>query len=181
MHIQHHRLDGATFIPSPNHDERKAMDDISLIVIHGITLPPHQFGGEGITQLFTNRLDAAEHPYYAGIAHLRVSAHVLIRRTGEVIQYVPFDKRAWHAGESSYQGRKVCNDFSIGIELEGTDDSPYEDIQYVRLNAVIEALLATYPALSRERITGHEHIAPGRKTDPGPCFDWARLAKQGLA
>lgn len=176
MNIRQHRLDGAIFIPSPNHDERPAGDDISLIVIHGITLPPNQFGGEGITQLFTNTLDAGAHPYYAGIAHLRVSAHVLIRRSGDIIQYVPFDKRAWHAGESNYQGRTVCNDFSIGIELEGTDDRAYEDVQYRSLNAVIDALIENYPTLSRERITGHEYIAPGRKTDPGPFFDWGRLS-----
>ena len=170
-----HRLCEARFIPSPNHDERRAPDDLSLIVIHCISLPPGQFGAEGVTQLFTNTLDPDEHPYYAGIAHLRVSAHLLIRRTGELVQYVPFDRRAWHAGVSCYQGREVCNDFSIGIELEGTDDSPYEDIQYSRLNEVIDALLAAYPTLSREHITGHEHIAPARKTDPGSGFDWSRL------
>ena len=171
-----HRLSEAHFIPSPNSDERRAPDDLSLIVIHCISLPPGQFGTEGVTQLFTNTLDPDEHPYYAGIAHLRVSAHVLIRRTGELIQYVPFDRRARHAGESCYGDREDCNDFSIGIELEGTDDSPYEDIQYARLNDVIDALLAAYPSLSREHITGHEHIAPARKTDPGPGFDWSRLA-----
>ena len=175
MNIINHLLDAARFIPSPNHDQRPSTDDLSLIVIHCISLPPGQFGTEGINQLFTNALDPAEHPYYAGIAHLRVSAHLLIRRTGELIQYVPFNRRAWHAGISCYQGREVCNDFSIGIELEGTDYSAYEAIQYDRLDAVIAALLAHYPTLSREHITGHEHIAPGRKTDPGPFFDWSRL------
>ena len=175
MRILDHRLEGARFIPSPNHDERQTPDDLSLIVIHCISLPPGQFGTEGVTQLFTNTLNPDEHPYYAGIAHLRVSAHLLIRRTGELVQYVPFNRRAWHAGVSCYAGREVCNDFSIGIELEGTDDTPYEDIQYERLNAVIEALLAAYPTLSREHITGHEHIAPGRKTDPGVFFEWSRL------
>ena len=175
MRILDHRLEGARFIPSPNHDERQTPDDLSLIVIHCISLPPGQFGTEGVTQLFTNALNPDEHPYYAGIAHLRVSAHLLIRRTGELVQYVPFNRRAWHAGVSCYAGREVCNDFSIGIELEGTDDTPYEDIQYERLNAVIEALLAAYPTLSREHITGHEHIAPGRKTDPGVFFEWSRL------
>ncbi len=175
MKIIDHRLCEARFIPSPNHDERQASDDLSLIVIHCISLPQGQFGAEGVTQLFTNTLDPDEHPYYAGIAHLRVSAHLLIRRTGELIQYVPLDRRAWHAGASCYRGREVCNDFSIGIELEGTDDSSYEDVQYSRLNEVIDALLAAYPTLSREHITGHEHIAPSRKTDPGSGFDWSRL------
>ena len=175
MRILDHRLEGARFIPSPNHDERQTPDDLSLIVIHCISLPPGQFGTEGVTQLFTNTLNPDEHPYYAGIAHLRVSAHLLIRRTGELVQYVPFNRRAWHAGVSCYAGREVCNDFSIGIELEGTDDTPYEDIQYERLNAVIDALLTAYPTLSREHITGHEHIAPGRKTDPGVFFEWSRL------
>ena len=175
MRILDHRLEGARFIPSPNHDERQTPDDLSLIVIHCISLPPGQFGTEGVTQLFTNALNPDEHPYYAGIAHLRVSAHLLIRRTGELVQYVPFNRRAWHAGVSCYAGREVCNDFSIGIELEGTDDTPYEDIQYERLNAVIDALLVAYPTLSREHITGHEHIAPGRKTAPGVFFEWSRL------
>ena len=175
MRIIDHRLEGARFIPSPNHDERQTPDDLSLIVIHCISLPQGEFGTEGVTQLFTNTLNPDEHPYYAGIAHLRVSAHLLIRRTGELIQYVPFNRRAWHAGVSCYAAREVCNDFSIGIELEGTDDSAYEDIQYAQLNAVIDALLTAYPTLSREHITGHEHIAPGRKTDPGTFFDWSRL------
>lgn len=175
MNIIDHRLEAALYLPSPNCDERRSPDDVSLIVIHCISLPPGQFGTQGVSQLFTNRLDPGEHPYYAGIAHLRVSAHVLIRRTAELIQFVPFNRRAWHAGVSCYQGRSVCNDFSIGIELEGTDDSPYEDIQYECLNAVVDALLNTYPTLARERIAGHEHIAPGRKTDPGRCFDWSRL------
>jgi AmpD protein len=175
MKITNHRLEAAHFIPSPNCDERQSPEDLSLIVIHCISLPPGQFGTEGVTQLFTNTLNPAEHPYYEGIAHLKVSAHLLIQRTGKLIQYVPFDQRAWHAGVSCYGDRTVCNDFSIGIELEGTDDAPYEDIQYRQLTAVIDALLAAYPTLSRQHITGHEHIAPGRKTDPGPFFDWARL------
>ena len=179
MKIADHRLLEARFIPSQNHDARRRPDDLGLIVIHCISLPPGQFGTEGITQLFTNRLDPDAHPYYAGIAQLRVSAHLLIRRSGEIIQYVPFDRRAWHAGASCYRGRETCNDFSIGIELEGTDDSPYEAIQYQHLNAVIDALLAAYPTLSRAHITGHEHIAPARKTDPGPHFDWSRLRQAG--
>lgn len=175
MKITDHRLDCALYIPSPNQDARPAPDDISLIVIHCISLPPAQFGTEGVTQLFTNALNPAEHPYYESIAHLRVSAHLLIRRTGELVQYVPFNQRAWHAGVSCYGERTVCNDFSIGIELEGTDDSPYEDIQYVQLKTVIDTLLSTYPTLSRDHITGHEHIARGRKTDPGIFFEWERL------
>lgn len=181
MKIIDHCIEGALFIPSPNCDERQAPDDLSLIVIHCISLPPGEFGTEGVTQLFTNTLNPGEHPYYEGIAHLRVSAHLLIRRTGELVQYVPFNQRAWHAGVSCYGDRTVCNDFSIGIELEGTDDSPYEEIQYVQLNAVIDALLAAYPTLSRQHITGHEHIAPGRKTDPGKCFDWTRLENHSQA
>jgi AmpD protein len=162
-------------IPSPNHDERPQTDDISLIVIHCISLPPGEFGGEWIDRLFTNTLPPDAHPYFEGIAHLRVAAHLLIRRDGELVQYVPFHQRAWHAGVSSYQGREVCNDFSIGIELEGTDDSAYTDVQYQRLATVIQALLAHYPTLSNEAITGHSDIAPGRKTDPGAFFDWNRL------
>lgn len=176
MNIIDHRLDGAVWIASPNADDRQTPDDLSLIVIHCISLPPGQYGTQGVTQLFTNTLEPAEHPYYEGIAHLRVSAHLLIRRTGEIIQYVPFNRRAWHAGVSCYQGRSVCNDFSIGIELEGTDNSAYTDIQYASLNAVIDALLAEYPTLSRQHITGHEHIAPARKTDPGAYFEWSRLS-----
>lgn len=175
MNIIDHRLDGAVWIASPNADDRQTPDDLSLIVIHCISLPPGEYGTQGVTQLFTNTLEPAEHPYYEGIAHLRVSAHLLIRRTGEIIQYVAFNRRAWHAGVSCYQGRSVCNDFSIGIELEGTDDSAYTDIQYASLNAVIDALLAEYPTLSREHITGHEHIAPARKTDPGAYFEWSQL------
>ncbi len=177
MKIIDHCIEGALFIPSPNCDERQGPDDLSLIVIHCISLPPGEFGTEGVTQLFTNTLNPGEHPYYEGIAHLRVSAHLLIRRSGELIQYVPFNQRAWHAGVSCYGDRTVCNEFSIGIELEGTDDSPYKDIQYIQLNAVIDALLAAYPTLSRQHVTGHEHIAPGRKTDPGPFFEWARLTE----
>ncbi len=160
---------------SPNCDERPDSDDISLIVIHNISLPPNQFGGEGIDQLFTNTLDRNEHPFYEEIEHLRVSSHLLIRRDGEVVQYVPFEKRAWHAGESCYLGRSVCNDFSIGIEMEGTDFEPFTDKQYQVLEKTINSLLEHYPTLSKAHITGHEHIAPGRKTDPGPYFKWDKL------
>ncbi len=170
-------LSNARLCLSPNHDDRPDESEINLIVIHNISLPPGQFGGEGIDQLFTNALDKNEHPFYEEIVDLRVSSHLLIRRDGEVAQYVPFHKRAWHAGESRFQGRSMCNDFSIGIELEGTDFEPFETIQYDVLIQTITALLDAYPGLSAGAITGHEHIAPGRKTDPGPFFDWDRLSR----
>ena len=162
-------------VPSPNCNERPIEDDISLIVVHCISLPPGEFGGEWIDRLFTNTLPKDAHPYFEGIHPLRVAAHVLIRRDGTVTQYVPFHRCAWHAGVSSFRGREVCNDFSIGIELEGTETIDYTEAQYNRLADVIQALLARYPTLSRETITGHSDIAPGRKTDPGPSFDWERL------
>lgn len=163
------------YVPSPNVDDRPD-DEMSLIVIHGISLPPGEFGGHYIEQLFTNRLNPNEHPAFVPIADLRVSAHVLIRRDGELVQFVPFTHRAWHAGESSYQGRPRCNDFSIGIELEGTDEIPYEDNQYQVLATLIACLLRTYSQLSDKHITGHSDIAPGRKTDPGPAFEWDKLS-----
>ena len=168
-------LSTARYLPSPNCDERPDPQDISLIVVHNISLPPNQFGGDGIDQLFTNRLDPEDHPYYREIHELRVSSHLLIRRDGELVQYVPFHLRAWHAGESSYGGRSHCNDFSIGIELEGADDIPYEDVQYERLNEVINVLCTSYPGITKEHITGHCDISPGRKTDPGLAFDWQRV------
>jgi AmpD protein len=148
---------------------------IDLLVIHNISLPPGQFDGPWIDALFTNTLDPAIHPYFREILGFRVSAHLLIRRAGELIQYVPFHRRAWHAGRSSFAGRENCNDFSIGIELEGSDEVAYTDLQYQRLREIIKALRQTYPAITGERITGHSNIAPGRKTDPGSAFDWARL------
>lgn len=169
------RLLDAQQVPSPNCDERPDGDDISLIVIHGISLPPGEYGGAWIDDLFTNRLDPDAHPYFPGIAHLRVSSHVLIRRDGGVVQYVPFRKRAWHAGESCYQGRNCCNDYSIGIELEGQDDEPYSPQQYDQLAAIIQILARTFPGISSDRIRGHSDIAPGRKTDPGAAFDWLAL------
>lgn len=168
-------LEGARRVPSPNFDERPAGVDISLLVIHGISLPPNEFGGDGIDRFFTNQLDPDEHPYFREIHQLRVSAHLLIRRNGEVVQYVPFTKRAWHAGESCYQERTCCNDFSIGIELEGADDIPYEPKQYEVLQSLIQLLRDCYPTISSGDIVGHCHIAPQRKTDPGPAFEWARL------
>jgi len=164
-------MKGARYIPSPNCDERPAACAIDLLVIHHISLPPGEFGGPGIVDLFTNRLDPAAHPYYAGIADAKVSAHFLIRRDGELIQFVPCGRRAWHAGESSWQSRTRCNDFSIGVELEGTGETPYTDAQYERLALLTRALRARYPIA---HIAGHSDIAPGRKSDPGPSFDWAR-------
>lgn len=171
--ITEHWLDTATRVPSPNYSERPDPAGISLLVIHNISLPPGVFGGPHINELFCNRLDGSAHPYFAGICDLRVSAHVLIQRDGTVVQFVPFDKKAWHAGKSCFEGREECNDFSIGIELEGTDDVPFTPIQYEHLASITKALLLSYPALNTQRITGHADIAPGRKTDPGPCFDWA--------
>ena len=170
-------LDVATQVICPNYDLRPENIEPDLIIIHGISLPPGQFGGNWIDALFTNTLDPTAHPYFQDICGLRVSSHLLIRRTGEIIQYVPFQCRAWHAGQSNYQGRDGCNDFSIGIELEGSDDQAYEEIQYQQLAAVIKSLLKTYPHLSRNNIVGHSDVAPGRKTDPGPYFEWQKLTK----
>jgi len=160
---------------SPNQDERPDSSDISGIVIHNISLPPGEFGETFIDDLFLNRLDCSAHPYFEALRELKVSSHMLIRRNGDMVQFVPFHKRAWHAGVSSWQGRERCNDFTIGIEVEGCDDKPFEDIQYHQLAQIIMALCERYPRLNYERITGHEHIAPGRKTDPGPFFDWDYL------
>jgi N-acetyl-anhydromuramoyl-L-alanine amidase len=162
-------------VPSPNHDARPAGVAADLIVIHGISMPPGEYGGPWIDQLFTNCLPATAHPFFATVVQLRVSSHLLVRRDGTLVQYVPLHLRAWHAGVSSYQGREKCNDFSIGIELEGTDESPYMPAQYASLSRLIAALCAAYPQLSPTRVAGHCDIAPGRKTDPGPCFDWPRL------
>lgn len=169
------QLQPARQVASPNYDARPDAVQSELIVVHGISLPPGEYGGPCIDQLFTNTLDWDAHPYFKQIEGMKVSSHVLIRRDGEVVQYVPFDKRAWHAGVSTYQGRERCNDFSIGIELEGVDDQPYDAEQYRELARVILALCAAYPSLSLERIVGHSDVAPGRKTDPGESFDWLRL------
>src|SRR5512139_904315 len=168
-------LDWARQVPSPNCDDRPAGVEADLIVVHGISLPPGEFDGPWIDLLFTNALPRDAHPYFETVADLRVSAHLLIRRSGEVVQYVPFQRRAWHAGVSSWEGRERCNDFSIGIELEGTDHSPYESTQYAMLARVIVALCRSYPRLSARRLVGHSDVAPGRKSDPGPSFDWPRL------
>jgi AmpD protein len=161
-------------VPSPNCDARPDGEQISLLVIHNISLPPGQFGGPWVVELFTNRLRPKAHPYFAGIANLRVSAHFFIRREGVVAQFVPCEMRAWHAGVSVWRGRTRCNDFSIGIELEGTDDLPYEPVQYAALARLTRALRRRYPL---HDIAGHSQIAPGRKTDPGPAFDWPRYRK----
>ncbi|PQJ95381.1 1,6-anhydro-N-acetylmuramyl-L-alanine amidase AmpD [Chromatium okenii] len=160
---------------SPNYDQRPLNTVIDLLVIHNISLPPGEFGGNWIDDFFLNRLDPAAHSYFVTIAQLCVSAHLLIRRDGMIIQYVPFIQRAWHAGKSCFQGRERCNDYSIGIELEGTDDMPFTDEQYQTLNTSIVQLRSTYSAITSERIVGHSDIAPGRKTDPGAAFDWARV------
>ena len=170
-----HLIAGVNYVPSPNADARPQRCSVDLIVIHNISLPPGEFGRGCVQRLFTNTLDENEHPYFAEIKNLRVSSHLFIERTGKLTQFVPFNQRAWHAGESSFNGRERCNDFSIGIELEGTDDIEYTDEQYRVLNAVITSLQMMYPGLNRQNIVGHCDIAPGRKTDPGVAFDWNRL------
>jgi len=171
-------LNQASHIESPNCDDRPENLTVELLVIHNISLPPGEFGGNGVHELFTNRLDPTVHPYYETIKELRVSAHFLIRRDGELIQFVSTEKRAWHAGASSWQERERCNDFSIGIELEGTDQTPFTDAQYASLNELVKVLRSRYPIRD---IVGHADIAPGRKTDPGLCFDWKKLDKGGQA
>lgn len=161
--------------PSPNFDARPDGTFAELIIVHGISLPPGEYGGPWIDHLFTNALNWDAHPYFKQIEGIKVSSHLLIRRDGEVVQYVPFGQRAWHAGVSSYRGRERCNDFSIGIELEGVDDHAYDCAQYRELARVIVALCIAYSTLSLERIVGHSEVAPGRKTDPGDAFDWPRL------
>jgi N-acetyl-anhydromuramoyl-L-alanine amidase len=168
-------LAGARVTPSPNFDQRPAGALIDLVVIHAISLPPGQFGGPYIEQLFTNRLDVKAHPYFATIDGLRVSAHFLIHRDGLLRQFVDVFARAWHAGDSMWRGRTRCNDFSIGIELEGCDERPFTSTQYASLAQLLEKLFAMMPALSSDSLVGHSDIAPARKTDPGPCFDWCHL------
>jgi AmpD protein len=165
-------LQPALFRASPNCDARPKDTVIDLLVIHGISLPPAEFGGNAIEALFLNYLDSNAHPYFQQISHLRVSAHMLIRRDGQLIQYVPFTQRAWHAGISQFAGREQCNDFSIGIELEGTDDIPYATCQYQQLAKLTHLLMQVYPGIQPNSIVGHSDVAPDRKTDPGPAFDW---------
>ena len=166
-------LPGLVHEASENADERPGKGEVDLLVIHNISLPPGEFGGGYIQDLFLNRLDPRAHPYFAEIAHLEVSSHLLIRRDGSALQFVALDRRAWHAGLSSFCGRECCNDFSIGIELEGSDDTPFTPAQYGRLAALTAEIRTLFPAIGAERIVGHSEIAPGRKTDPGPHFDWA--------
>ena len=168
-------LAGVRQVLSPHCDARPAGTVPELLVVHGISLPPGEFGGPWIDRLFTGTLSPEAHPYFREIAATRVSAHALIRRDGAIVQYVPFGERAWHAGASQYRGRESCNDFSIGVELEGTDDTPYAEAQYQQLAALAAALLAAYASLSTGHIVGHGDIAPGRKTDPGAAFDWPRF------
>lgn len=168
-------IEPARQCPSPNCDERPPGAQPELLVVHGISLPPGEFGGPEIEQLFTNQLDWDAHPYFQEIRGMEVSAHLLIRRDGEVVQFVPFTQRAWHAGESAFRGRASCNDFSIGIELEGEDETPYSDVQYDALAAVMGVISDAYPQITGREVAAHADIAPGRKTDPGPAFDWLRL------
>lgn len=168
-------LHGVRRIGSPNCDDRPQGTAIDLVVLHCISLPPGEFGGAWIDDLFTNTLDPDAHPYFAEIRGYRVSAHLLIRRNGLITQYVPFDRRAWHAGQSAFAGRRNCNDYSIGIELEGSNHIPYADAQYQSLIAATAALMAAYKQITVERIVGHADVAPGRKTDPGSAFEWRRL------
>lgn len=177
MKLNNGLIDTARFVASPNHDNRAAERSIELLVIHNISLPPQCYGGPGVEQLFTNSLNPDEHPYYAEIAHLRVSSHFFIRRDGELVQFVNTDQRAWHAGVSVWNGQERCNDFSIGIELEGSDFEAFTDAQYECLQQLVVVLAAAYPL---KALAGHSDIAPGRKTDPGPFFDWTRLDACGL-
>ena len=171
------RLESAHQCLSPNQDERPPGAVVDLLVIHNISLPPGEFGGPWIEQLFTNCLELGIHPYFRELDGLRVSTHLLIRRDGSLIQYVPFHQRAWHAGASRFEGRENCNDFSIGIELEGTDETPYTEAQYRALAQAAREVMALYPTITPERICGHNDIAPGRKSDPGPAFDWLRFRR----
>lgn len=166
-------LTGVGRMFSPNQEERPAGSEVSLVVVHNISLPPDEFGGDWVEDFFLNRLDPGDHPYFAGIASLRVSSHFYVRRSGRIVQFVGCDRRAWHAGRSSWRGRENCNDYSVGIELEGCDTRPFEARQYQSLWDLVDRLRARYPIAA---IAGHSAIAPGRKTDPGPHFDWAAVA-----
>lgn len=172
MQIHQHLIQGVPFLNSPHQEDRPKEAEINLLVIHGISLPAGQFGGSYIEALFMGHLDCTAHPSFAPLEGLRVSAHCVIYRDGRVQQFVPFNRRAWHAGASCWDNQSNCNDFSIGIELEGTDNEAYTETQYQQLVKITQALMVKYPALTANRIVGHEHIAPGRKTDPGPAFDW---------
>lgn len=170
-------VEGVRYTPSPNCDDRPVGIVVDTLVIHSISLPPGHFGGGDIEALFCNRLDPKADPYYRTLVGLKVSAHLLVRRDGALMQFVPLHKRAWHAGRSSYDGRTRVNDFSIGVELEGMDEQPYEDVQYAELSRLSALIIASFPAVTSGRIVGHSDIAPGRKTDPGPAFDWTRYRR----
>lgn len=174
MKIKNHRLQDINFLESPNFNDRPVDEDISLLVIHSISLPPKKYNTDHIERFFLNELDFSSHNFYKNIDGMKVSAHVLIKRNGEVIQFVPFNKRAWHAGVSSYKGKNDCNNFSIGIELEGSDDDIFEDIQYEQLSLITSLLITEYDLITKDNIKGHSDIAPERKTDPGVLFDWDR-------
>ena len=174
MKIKNHRLQDINFLESPNFNDRPLDEDISLLVIHSISLPPKKYDTDHIERFFLNELDFSSHNFYKNIDGMKVSAHVLIKRNGEVIQFVPFNKRAWHAGVSSYKGKNDCNNFSIGIELEGSDDDIFEDIQYEKLSLITSLLITEYDLITKDNIKGHSDIAPERKTDPGVLFDWDR-------
>ena len=174
MKIKNHRLQDINFLESPNFNDRPVDEDISLLVIHSISLPPKKYNTDHIERFFLNELDFSLHDFYKNIDGIKVSAHVLIKRNGEIIQFVPFNKRAWHAGVSSYKGKNDCNDFSIGIELEGSDDDIFEDIQYEQLSLITSLLITEYDFITKDNIKGHSDIAPERKTDPGVLFDWDR-------
>ena len=174
MKIKNHKLQDINFLESPNFNDRPVDEDISLLVIHSISLPPKKYNTDHIERFFLNELDFTSHNFYKNIEGMKVSAHVLIKRNGEVIQFVPFNKRAWHAGVSSYKGKNDCNNFSIGIELEGSDDDIFEDIQYKKLSLITSLLIEEYDLITKDNIKGHSDIAPERKTDPGVLFDWDR-------
>ena len=174
MKIKNHRLQDINFLESPNFNDRPVDEDISLLVIHSISLPPKKYNTDHIERFFLNELDFSLHDFYKNIDGIKVSAHVLIKRNGKIIQFVPFNKRAWHAGVSSYKGKNDCNDFSIGIELEGSDDDIFEDIQYEQLSLITSLLITEYDLITKDNIKGHSDIAPERKTDPGVLFDWDR-------
>ena len=177
MKIIDHRLGNARQHNSPNCSDRDK-NEISLLVIHNISLPPGQFGDSYIDELFCNKLDYSQHEFFAELKGLKVSSHLLIRRGGEIVQYVPFNMQAWHAGESEFEGQDKCNEFSIGIELEGTDHEEFTNAQYQTLISTTQELLKTYPKMNKKRIVGHSDIAPGRKTDPGPHFDWVQFRSE---
>ena len=167
-------LEGARRVPSPNRDERPEASEITLLLVHAISLPPGEYGGDAIERLFTNTLDPDAHPYFREVFSLEVSSHFLVRRDGALLQFVPVHSRAWHAGASTWRGRSRCNDFSVGVELEGADDRAFEDAQYDSLRELIHALRAALPLRD---VAAHSEVAPGRKTDPGPAFDWSRLRR----